>query len=131
MTKRTKQPRRRRSPAERREIEQAALSRARGRLCSQNDAAVIRAFTERGIPASEIEPRVNVLTFNAWRALGRTVCKGEKGERVTVWIPIDAKPGDDAQATSEKGALPRSMRPKTAVVFHITQTKPLEQPATA
>ena len=55
---------------------QEALSRARGGMSLVNYATIIREFGARGIPESEIIPRENVLTYAAWQALGRQVCKG-------------------------------------------------------
>ena len=94
-----------------------ALDRAQsGKFCA-NDVIVIQAFCDRGIPANDITPRVNVLTFNAWRALGRTVRKGQHGVRLTTMIPCTKK---DAE-TGEKSA--SFMRPWQTTVFHITQTR--------
>ena len=39
-------------------------------------------FAAKGIPPESILPRVNVLTFWAWKALGRSVRNGEHGVRV-------------------------------------------------
>ncbi len=70
---------------------------------------------ERGISEAEIEPRVNVLTFHAWRAVGRTVNRGEHGVQVVTWIDCEKK--DDSGEVVET-----YRRPKTAVVFHVSQT---------
>lgn len=113
-----KRKRRRLSPSERREMELEALSRARGSLSFANFPAVITEFAARGIPPSEISPKENVLTYHAWRALGRQVRKGEKGVKVLSWIPNAAKANDE-----DDGKARKSMRPVTAVVFHVSQTE--------
>lgn len=100
-----------------------ALDRARGSHSMMNYATIIREFSQRGIPESEIDPRENVLTFHAWRALGRTVRKGEHGVHILTFIPMDvpirdAKPGEPDKKTIR--------RPRTAVVFHVSQTASLD-----
>ena len=60
------------------ETPQQALERIQ-EGASNNDKAVLAAFSARGIALADIEPRVNVLTFRAWKAKGRSVCKGEHG----------------------------------------------------
>lgn len=47
-----------------------------------NDHLVITGFCGLGIPASEIQPRVNVLTFGMWIAAGRRVKRGEHGIKI-------------------------------------------------
>lgn len=80
---------------------------------------IIEAFIERGIPAQEIIPRVNVLTFNAWKHVGRSVRKGEHGVKIPTWIPTVDKEEEEERKTSR-------LRQKTAVVFHISQTEPIK-----
>ena len=48
-----------------------------------NFPAIFQGFAAKGIPESEIKPRENVFTFNAWKALGRVVRRGEHGVKVT------------------------------------------------
>jgi antirestriction protein ArdC len=79
-----------------------------------NYQTIISGLMSKGIPASEIIPRKNVLTFNAWQALGRTVRKGEKGIKCITWVVMTDKDGNETK------------RPKTAYVFHISQTEPLK-----
>ena len=100
------------------EMRQEALSRAAGGQSLTNYPAIIMGFMDRGIPEEQIEPRVNVFTFQAWRALGRHVRRGEHGVRVVTWVPIAAKIDE---ATGET-VRPAGRRPKTAVVFHVSQT---------
>ena len=91
-----------------------ALDRARSSQSIANFGQIMQGLTEKGINPDDIAFRVNVLTFDAWRALGRTVRRGEKGVRCLTWIPIE----DDAGA--------KKARPRTAYVFHISQTEQLQ-----
>ena len=116
--------RRRRTPQERAAIEQEALGRARNGENWSNWPAIIEGFTARGIPESDIRPRENVLTYHAWRALGRQVRRGEHGVRVLTYVPMTARETDPD--TGEERDVQLGRRPKTAVVFHVTQTDPLE-----
>lgn len=97
-------------------MEREALSRARNGGSLANDALVIRTFMARGLQGVDIRPRDNVLTYHAWRALGRQVRKGEHGVKVTTWIPVEKRD----KTTGERK--PDGVRPKTATVFHISQT---------
>jgi antirestriction protein ArdC len=97
-----------------------ALMRASTGQSGANYGAIFHGFIDKGIAESEIRPRENVFTFHAWRALGRTVRKGEHGVRVSTWVPVQARV--DA-ATGE--VRPGGKRPKLAVVFHVSQTDPL------
>ena len=70
------------------------------------------------------QARVNILTYAAWRALGRQVRKGEHGRKLETWIPIGDKPiADDVPADDESTSKPRwrSMRRKLTTVFHEAQ----------
>ena len=88
-------------------MQQQALQRARMNQSLANYGAIIAGFSERGL--SDIRPRENVFTYQAWQALGRQVRKGEKGIHVQTWIVIE-KNGE------------RVTVPKTTTVFHISQT---------
>lgn len=96
------------------ELAQTALSRARSSQATSNYGALFDGFLSMGIPESDILPRVNVLSFHAWRAVGRTVRKGEHGVKLVTWI--DATKAD----TGESYKVSRSV-----TVFHISQTEPL------
>ena len=89
---------------------------------SKNDALVIASFAARGIDPAAIEPRENVLTYRAWQAKGRQVCKGEKSVRISTYIPIPEK----LDAVTGKVLEPASSRPWTAAVFHVSQTKAVQ-----
>lgn len=106
-----------------REMADEALARARGSLAMSNYPAIVQGFIDKRIPENEIEPRVNVLTYQAWRAAGRQVRKGEHGVKVVTWIPVtrtemDSETGE--QRTRE------GKRPWTATVFHVSRTCDIE-----
>jgi len=103
------------------ESPQEALARIQGSLGSKNDGLVLMAFSERGLALEDIFPRVNVLTFRAWKAKGRRVAKGAISVPVTTWIPC----GEKSPEEGDKKDRPR-MRPKTASLFHISQTVPAD-----
>ena len=94
----------------------AALANARERTTDCNHEKIMCCFQEKGIPASEIIPRENVLTFGAWRALGRVVCRGENG----VKIATRARAGRVDLSTGE---IIGYTAPGVATVFHISQTR--------
>ena len=97
------------------EQQSEALSRATNNLSMLNYPAIYEGFAEKGIPESEISPRVNVFTYNAWKAKGRQVSKGEHGVKVVTWIK-----GTDKESGKEK------TYPKRTTVFHISQTDPIQ-----
>lgn len=102
-------------------VAEQALSRARGGRTCQNDAIVIVEFTRRGVEG-EIIPRVNALTYHAWRALGRTVKKGEHGVKLATYVPCEKEVKDKATGETRTETF---VRPKSATVFHVSQTKEL------
>ena len=87
-----------------------------------NYGAIYEGFAEKGLPESDIEPRVNVLTYLAWRAVGRQVRKGEHGVQVLTWISL---PDTLDEETGE--IIKGGQRPKTATVFHVSQTDPIAE----
>ncbi len=89
---------------------------------SKNDALVVALFAARGIDPADVLPRENVLTYRAWQAKGRQVCKGEKSVRISTYIPIPAKLDSRTGRVLE----PASSRPWTAAVFHVSQTKAVQ-----
>ena len=113
--------RRRLTPEERQHMQQESLNRARSTRPGQNWASVIRALTDKGIDFADIIPGENVLTFNAWKALGRSVKKGEHGVR----IPVFVSGSSTTETTNEQTTNRRSTSRKifSAVVFHISQTQ--------
>ena len=98
------------------EYQERALGRATGSLSALNYPAILQGFLDKGIPEEEIRPRENVFTFDAWRALGRYVRRGEHGVRVLTWVPMTKKDPDTGEDK------PIGRRPKSAVVFHVSQT---------
>jgi len=100
---------------------QKALNRIQSNPSVANFSAVYAAFAEKGIPMDNIKPKENVLTFTAWKAKGRCVKKGEKGVKVVSWIEIEGKPAKQGEKTTRK-------QPIRACLFHVTQTKALDEP---
>ncbi len=96
-----------------------ALSRATNNLSMLNYPAIYEGFAEKGI--SDVIPRENVFTYNAWRAKGRQVRKGEHGVKVVTWIDCKSKDIDP-----DTGEPKKYKRAKSATVFHISQTDPIQ-----
>jgi hypothetical protein len=84
-----------------------ALDRARNGNTMTNYPAIFAGFIEKGIPEYDIKPRENVFTFHAWKALGRSVKKGEHGVKVVTFVDCAGRAEID-QATGEE------KRPATA-----------------
>ena len=123
--------------ATREQIQGEALSRAVGGQALTNWPAILAGFTAKGIPESDIRPRENVFTYNAWRALGRQVRRGEHGVKVVTFVAIKGKdgpadaasaaPNDAASADAGQGKRKGGYRrPWTATVFHVSQTDPVK-----
>jgi len=95
-----------------------SLKRAVSGQSFSNFPAIFQGFSARGIPESEIKPRENVFTFEAWKALGRVVRRGEHGVKIVTLI--ESKSEEIDEDTGE----PKSIRrPWTTTVFHISQTE--------
>jgi len=104
------------------ELAEQALTNAVTNASTMNYDAIINGFVAKGIDIEDIKPRENVFTFNAWKALGRVVCKGEKGVAVVTYVKCKKKNTE----TGEEGGEEQSFRrPKTTYVFHISQTQEL------
>jgi len=103
------------------EARQEALSRAVSGQSLSNFPAIFQGFAAKGIPESEIKPRENVFTFDAWKALGRYVRKGEHGVKVVTFLETLSKETDPD--TGERKLI---RRPWTTTVFHVSQTEPLK-----
>jgi antirestriction protein ArdC len=95
-----------------------ALTRAKTSESYANYPAIIEGFMAKGIAATAINPRVNVFTYRAWQALGRTVRKGEHGVRVTTFAEYQT----EDRVTGEKQT---HKRPWHTTVFHESQTEPM------
>jgi hypothetical protein len=100
----------------RKEMQLDALNRAANGQSLTNYPAIFEGFAAKGIPIDDIKPRENIFSFNAWKAAGRVVRKGEHGVKVVTFIETEKK--------SESGELERSgRRPWSVTVFHISQTE--------
>lgn len=97
-----------------------ALSRAVYGQSAANFPAIFSGFAQKGVPEEEIKPRENIFTFEAWKALGRVVRRGEHGVKVTTFIESRSKEVDES--TGEPKVF---RRPWTTTVFHVSQTEPL------
>ena len=106
------------------EIQSQALSRAVGNQSTMNYGAIFEGFMAMGIPEDDIKPRENVFTFHAWKALGRSVKKGEHGVKVCTWIPTVST--DKVTGEEKHGKYPR-----TTTVFHVSQTQGSDAPRVA
>jgi|GEM_PF-3719912 len=94
------------------EAQRDALGRALHNVSFFNYASIVYGFAWKGIEHSEVIPRENVFTYNAWLALGRQVQKGEKGVKIsTMKIGEDKKTGETYKFFG------------SVTVFHISQTK--------
>ena len=100
------------------DVRREALMRAVSGQTMSNYLAIFQGFMARGIPESEIRPRENVFTFEAWKALGRYVRKGEHGVKVVTFIEMKSKGTDQDMGESKI-----IRRPWTTTVFHISQTE--------
>src|SRR5580704_584134 len=80
-----------------------ALSRAVNGLSLGNYPAIFAGFVAKGIPETAIKPRENVFTYQAWRALGRQVRRGEHGVKVVTFVEMTK----ENQETGEKKAFRR------------------------
>ena len=96
-----------------------SLDRALNSRAASNYGAILIGFAAKGLLEGDIEPRVNVFTYNAWQALGRQVKRGEKGVKIQTWIK-----GQKENKTS--GATDYFSYPKMTTVLHITQTDKME-----
>lgn len=117
----------RKSAEERAAAQQESLDRATGSFSAYNYDPIYNGFAAKGIPESDILPRENIFTYNAWRALGRQVMKGEKGVAITVWIPVRNKK-NDAGTESSADKKQEYTIPRHSTVFHISQTQPIHDP---
>jgi hypothetical protein len=98
------------------EIQRQALENAVHGISLANYKTIFDGFVAMGINMADIEPRVNVFTFNAWKALGRVVKKGEHGVKIVTVIPCAKKDRETGEEVPVK-------KVKTTTVFHISQTR--------
>jgi N-terminal domain of anti-restriction factor ArdC len=97
-----------------------ALDRAISSASFANYPAIYQGFLAKGIPETDIKPRENVFTFQAWKAKGRSVRKGEHGVKVVTFITI----GDKTDPVTGEKISDGYRRPHTTTVFHLSQTEP-------
>ena len=101
------------------EKQSQALSNAISNQSTMNYTPIIQGFMGKGIPIDDIKPRENVFTFNAWKALGRSVKKGEHGVKVITFVPMSSK-SENENGEQETRSW---RRPWTTTVFHVSQTE--------
>jgi hypothetical protein len=100
------------------ELQQEALQRAVSNTSVANYAAIFEGFEAMGIDAEDILPRENVFTFNAWKAKGRVVSKGQHGVKVLTFVACQ-------KTDKESGEKVPVKKSKVTTVFHISQTEAL------
>lgn len=98
-----------------------SLQRAASGIAMSNYPAIFEGFIAKGIPADEIRPRENVFTYDAWKALGRHVRRGEHGVKVVTWIDGSREVQNADTGETETRAFRFS---RTTTVFHESQTEP-------
>ncbi len=110
-----------RSGLSREVIESQALKNATENDSEANYETIFEGFLEKGIEFEDIIPRENVFTYNAWRAMGRQVRRGETGVKCVTYVT--AKP---SKAKADAGKVDEEGKPfkfeRTVSVFHISQT---------
>ena len=99
-------------------LQREALARATQSPSMSNYPAIYAGFEAKGIPAADIEPRVNVFSFHAWKALGRSVRKGEHGVKIAT-----VRKGE--KTDKETGEVSHFSTPWFVTVFHVSQTDPI------
>ena len=96
---------------------QDALTRAANGQSVMNYSIIFTGFEAKGIAIADIHPRENVFTFNAWKALGRSVRKGQHGVKAVTFVAVNGKESDgDTKSSGFRIA-------RTVTVFHISQTE--------
>ncbi|MCF3643219.1 ssDNA-binding domain-containing protein [Rhizobium sp. TRM95111] len=98
------------------ELQAQALKNATSGASVANYQAIFDGFAAMGIDPDDVMPRENVFTFNAWKALGRVVKRGQHGVRIVTVIPCTKKDPETGEETPVR-------KPKTTTVFHVSQTE--------
>lgn len=101
------------------EVQALSLDRAKHGKSFSNYPAIIQGFTALGIPETDILPRRNVFTYQAWRALGRQVRKGVHGVKIRTFIPVDIKDKDEKTGDVKIKTVNKR---RNTTVFHLSQT---------
>ena len=99
-------------------MQNKALNNAVTGASLANYQAIFEGFAAMGIDAADVVPRENVFTFNAWRALGRVVKKGQHGVKIVTVSPCTKKDKESGDEVAVK-------KVKTTTVFHVSQTEEL------
>ena len=97
------------------EIQREALHRAESGESLANYPAIFAYFGAKGIPEDEIIPRITVLSFNAWKAKGRFVKRGEHGCKIMTVLNKTRR--NKSTGLDESFSMPWSV-----TVFHVSQT---------
>jgi N-terminal domain of anti-restriction factor ArdC len=97
------------------EIQHQAITKAVTGESLANYPAIFAGFMAKGIPESEIKPRENVFTFNAWKALNRYVRKGEHGVKIATIVT-------KTRVNKSTGLEEAFSMPWSTTVFHVSQT---------
>ena len=97
------------------EIQRSAITKAVTGQSLANYPAIFAGFMAMGIPESEIKPRENVFTFNAWKALGRFVRKGQHGVKIATIVT-------KTRVSKSTGLEESFSMPWSTTVFHLSQT---------
>ena len=98
------------------EKESQALRNAVTGQSFMNYEGIFKGFEAMGIAGDQIKPRENIFTFNAWRALGRVVTKGQHGVKVCTFVQAQS-------ADRETGDKKAFRMPRQTTVFHVSQTE--------
>lgn len=101
------------------EVQALSLDRAKNGKSFANYPIIIAGFAALGIKEGDITPRRNVFTYQAWRALGRQVRKGQHGVKICTFIPVDIK---DKDKTTGDVTIKTVNKARQTTVFHISQT---------
>ena len=99
-------------------MQNKALNNAVTGASLANYQAIFEGFATMGIDAADVVPRENVFTFNAWKALGLVVKKGQHGVKIVTVIPCTKKDQESGDEVAVK-------KFKTTTVFHVSQTEEL------
>lgn len=97
------------------EIQRQAITKAVSGQSLANYPAIFAGFMAMGIPESEIKPRENVFTFNAWKALGRFVRRGQHGVKIATIVT-------KTRVNKSTGLEESFSMPWSTTVFHVSQT---------
>ena len=99
---------------------QESLEKAQNGQSLTNYPTIYEGFALKGIPETDVLPRVNVYTYGAWIAKGRQVNRGEHGVKIITYYDTDETTGENGET------VPGEKRCGSATVFHISQTKERE-----